>query len=80
MSLSEGTMGDRRGKENVRELKILKQPIFFFSFIIHMCIQGLGHFSPQPPPLPYHPLRPLLLPPPPQYPAETILPLFLILL
>jgi hypothetical protein len=30
-----------------------------------------------PHPLPYHPLRPL---PPPQYPAETILPLFLILL
>jgi hypothetical protein len=24
----------------------------FFSFIIHMCIQGLGHFSPRPHPLP----------------------------
>jgi hypothetical protein len=24
--------------------------MFFFSFIIHMCIQGLGHFSPLPPP------------------------------
>jgi hypothetical protein len=35
---------------------------------------------PCPHPLPYHPLRPLPLPPPPQYPAETILPLFLILL
>jgi hypothetical protein len=35
-------------------------------FIIHMCIQYLGHFSP--------------LPPPPRYPAETILPLSLILL
>jgi hypothetical protein len=40
---------------------------FFYCFIIHMCIQGLGHFAP-PPPLP------------PQYPAETILTLFLILL
>jgi hypothetical protein len=26
-----------------------------------MCIQGLGHFSPRPHPLPYHPLRPLPL-------------------
>jgi hypothetical protein len=24
--------------------------IFFFFLIIHMCIQGLGHFSPLPPP------------------------------
>jgi hypothetical protein len=23
---------------------------YFFCFIIHMCIQGLGHFSPLPPP------------------------------
>jgi hypothetical protein len=45
---------------------------FVFSFIIHMCIQGLGHFSPLPPPAP---LPPTLLPPSlPQYPAETILP------
>jgi hypothetical protein len=44
-----------------------------------MCIQGLDHFSPRPHPLPYHPLHSLPLPPP-QYPAETILPLFLILL
>jgi len=36
---------------------------FHFSFIIHMCIQGLVHFSPLPHPLPYHPLRPLPLPP-----------------
>jgi hypothetical protein len=34
-----------------------------------MCIQGLVHFSP----------LPLPPPSPPQYPAETILPLFLIL-
>jgi hypothetical protein len=30
---------------------------FSFSFINHMCIQGLVHFSPLPHPLPYHPLR-----------------------
>jgi hypothetical protein len=54
--------------------------VLFLNFIIHMCIQGLGDFSPRPYPLSYHPLRPLPLPPPPQYPAETILPLFLILL
>jgi hypothetical protein len=52
---------------------------FHFSFIIHMCIQGLVHFSPLPPP---PPLPPTLPPPalPTQYPAETILPLSLILL
>jgi hypothetical protein len=52
-----------------------------FFFFIHMCIQGLGHFSPlpPPPPLPPTPLSPSP-PPPPQYPAETILPLSLILL
>jgi hypothetical protein len=51
---------------------------FHFSFIIHMCIQGLVHFSPLPPPPPLPPTPPP--PSPPQYPAETILPLFLILL
>jgi hypothetical protein len=52
---------------------------FFYYFIIHMCIQGLGPFSPLPPP---PPLPRTLLPPssPPQYSPETILPLFLILL
>jgi hypothetical protein len=34
---------------------------FPFSFIIHMCIQGLVHFSPLPPPLPYHPLYVFLI-------------------
>jgi hypothetical protein len=54
--------------------------LFFYYFIIHMCIQGLGHFSPLPPPPPLPPTLSLLFPSPPQYPAETILPLFLILL
>jgi hypothetical protein len=31
---------------------------FHFSFIIHMCIQGLGHFSPRPPPPPLPPTLP----------------------
>jgi hypothetical protein len=44
----------------------------FFSFI-HMCIQCLGHFSPLPP-------TPSLTPLTPCYPAETILPISLILL
>jgi hypothetical protein len=54
--------------------------LFFLNFyFIHMCIQRLGHFSPLPP-------APSLTPPPPSpplpphYPAETILPLSLILL
>jgi hypothetical protein len=46
---------------------------FHFSFIIHMCIQGLAHFSPLPPPPPLPPTPPPPLPR--QYPAETILPL-----
>jgi hypothetical protein len=44
-----------------------------------MCIQGLVHFSPLPPPPPLPPTPPPPSPHP-QYPAETILPLFLILL
>jgi hypothetical protein len=52
---------------------------FHFSFIIHMCIQGLVHFSPLPPPPPLPPTPPPPSPPT-QYPTETILPLFLILL
>jgi hypothetical protein len=64
-----------------KELEAIHALFFFFhfSFIIHMCIQGLVHFSPllPPPPLPPTPPPPA---PPPQYPAETILPLSLILL
>jgi hypothetical protein len=42
---------------------------FFFhlSFIIHMCIQGLGHFSPLPPPPPLPPTPP---PPSPPHPLN----------
>jgi hypothetical protein len=58
-----------------------QDPCLLFIFIIHMCIQGLGHFSPLPPPPPLPPTLPSPSPPPPpQYPAETILPLSLILL
>jgi hypothetical protein len=47
--------------------------IYLF-FIIHMCTQCLGHFSPLPP---LAPLPPTVPPPsPPRYPAETILFLF----
>jgi hypothetical protein len=42
--------------------------LFFF---IHMCIQGLGHFSPLPPPPPLSPLRPLLLPSTPSIPSRN---------
>jgi hypothetical protein len=38
--------------------------IFLFSFIIHMCIQGLVHFSPLPPPPPLPPTPPPPSPPP----------------
>jgi hypothetical protein len=39
----------------------------FFSFFIHMCIQGLGNFSPLPPPPPLPPT-----PPPPSPPTPSI--------
>jgi hypothetical protein len=54
---------------------------FFFSFIIYMCIQGLWVISPPAttPSLTTH-STPSLSSPHPQYPAETILPLSLILL
>jgi hypothetical protein len=51
----------------------------FSFFFIHMCIQCLGHFSPFPPPPPLPTPSPFLLPPTPCYPAETILPLSLLL-
>jgi hypothetical protein len=37
------------GREHVLEAT-LQFCFVFFNFIIHMCIQGLGHFSPLPPP------------------------------
>jgi hypothetical protein len=40
----------------------------FYCFIIHMCIQCLGHFSPM---LPPPPLPPTLLPPSPPHPLHT---------
>jgi hypothetical protein len=55
----------------------------FISFIVLLFIYAYKAWvisSPCPHPLPYHALRPLPLPPPPQYPAETILPLSLTLL
>jgi hypothetical protein len=36
---------------------------FYYCFIIHMCIQGLGHFSPLPPPPPFPPTLPPPSPP-----------------
>jgi hypothetical protein len=42
---------------------LLRPSFFFFSFIIHMCIQGLGHFSPLPPPPPLPPIPPSPSPP-----------------
>jgi hypothetical protein len=54
--------------------------IFFSIFLLlFICAYKAWFISPPcPHPLPYHPLPPSLSPP--QYPAETILPLFLILL
>jgi hypothetical protein len=46
-------------------LHTTSQQYLFFSFIIHMCIQGLGHFSPLPPPPPLPPTPPPPSPPPP---------------
>jgi hypothetical protein len=53
----------------------------FFYILLFICAYKAWVISPPcPHPLPYHPLCPLPLPSPPQYPAETILPLSLILL
>jgi hypothetical protein len=41
---------------------------FFFSFSMHMCIQGLGHFFSLPPPPPLPPTPP---PPSPPHPLNT---------
>jgi hypothetical protein len=42
-----------------RKLKKLNPaPNFFYCFIIHMCKQHLGHFSPLPPPSPLPPTPP----------------------
>jgi hypothetical protein len=54
-------------------LFLQEEKIFFYSFI-HMCIHCLGHYFPQP--LHPHPL----LPNPPHFQAEPVLPLSLILL
>jgi hypothetical protein len=45
----------------------------FFSTFIHMCIHCLGHFSTLPPSSPFSPF-------PPQFQADPVLPLSLILL
>jgi hypothetical protein len=42
--------------------------LFIYFFIIHMCIQGLGHFSPLPPP---PPLPPTPSPSSPHHPLNT---------
>jgi hypothetical protein len=44
---------------------------FFYCFIIHMCIQGLGHFSPLPPPPPLPATLPLPLPLTPSIPSRN---------
>jgi hypothetical protein len=55
--------------------------LYFFIVLLFLCTYKAWVISPPcPHSLPYHPLCPLPLPPPPQYPAETILPLSLILL
>jgi hypothetical protein len=45
--------------------------IFFYYFIIHMCIQGLGHFSLLPPPPPLPPTPPPPSPPTPSIPGRN---------
>jgi hypothetical protein len=52
--------------DNMNNSTVLKNKQSFFSFI-HMCIQGLGHFSPLPPPPPLPPT-----PPPPSAPTPSI--------
>jgi hypothetical protein len=45
--------------------------LFLYYFIIHMCIQGLGHFSPLPPPPPLPLTPPLPSPPTPSIPSRN---------
>jgi hypothetical protein len=60
---------------------IFNLPFYLFIFLLFICAYNVWVISPPFPPPPPLPLRPLPLSlPPPRYPAETILPLFLILL
>jgi hypothetical protein len=52
-------------------LKNANQILCFYCFIIHMCIQGLGHFSPLPPPPPLPPTPPPPSPPTPLIPSRN---------
>jgi hypothetical protein len=61
----------RRDDSKVKVTQKWTTDLFFFNFyffIIHMCIQCLGHFSPLPPP---PPLLPTLPPPCPPNPLDT---------
>jgi hypothetical protein len=49
----------------------LRKASLFFSFIIHMCIQGLVHFSTLPPPSPLPPTPPPPSPPTPSIPSRN---------
>jgi hypothetical protein len=49
-------------------LYLPEKEVFFYCFIIHMCIQGLGHFSPLPTPPPLPPTPPA---PSHPYPLNT---------
>jgi hypothetical protein len=63
--------------------RVQSKYFFFLIFIVLLFICAYNSWVISPPcphPLPYHPHHPLPLLPPPRYPAETILPLSLILL
>jgi hypothetical protein len=84
LEASEEGRGKRERKERTcaHERAIWFHPtLFFFLILLFICAYKAWVISPPcPQPLPYHHSAPSLSPPPPQYPAETILPLFLILL
>jgi hypothetical protein len=60
-----GGLGFKIGIFDFSFLPHCSDRVHFFSFIIHMYIQGLGHFSPLPSPPPLPPTPPLPSPPDP---------------
>jgi hypothetical protein len=84
--LSYPTSEDKNSKLTVspqntqRQIRMkIASGFFFFIVLFFICAYNAWVISlPCPHPLPYHPLCPPFSPPPPQYPAETILPLSLL--
>jgi hypothetical protein len=64
-----GAVWQGGGSEKKKQTRL--ESFVLFCFIIHMCIQALGHFSPLPPPPPFPPTPPPPSPPTPSMPSRN---------